>query len=145
MQKSRPKMIGQSRSSQTMNYCWNFVGNSRVHVVVPRGPRLLPLPPFTLYMLAWTNSGSGCNLLKHTFDTQDMVASVSNREMALLLLVITGKFAAYFILLNLTSIISSVHDSQSELEEDLMLLSSLLELCGSISSGFELVVLGVNV
>ena len=51
-----------------------------------------------------------------------MVASVSNREMVVLLLIVTEKFAAYLILLNLTSIILSAPDSHSESEEDSMLL-----------------------
>ena len=35
-----------------LNYLQHLLqlGNSRVQVVVPRGPRLLPLAPFTLYM-----------------------------------------------------------------------------------------------
>ena len=69
----------------------------------------------------------GCNLSKHDFDTQEIVGPVSNREMVLLLSVVTEKFAAFFILLNLISIISSAHDSHSESEEESMLLSRLLE------------------
>ena len=57
---------------------------------------------------------------------QEMVAPVSNREMVLFLLIVTGKFAAYFILPNLTSIISSACDSHSESEEESRLLSGLL-------------------
>ena len=52
-----------------------------------------------------------------------MVAPVSNTEMILLLLIVTGKFAEYFKMCNLTSIISSAHDSYSESEEDSVLLS----------------------
>ena len=74
---------------------------------------------------------------------QEMVAPVSNREMVLMWLIAIGKFAAYFILLNLTSIILSAHDSLSKSEEESMLLSGLLESCGSLSSGSDLVVLGV--
>ena len=72
-----------------------------------------------------------------------MVAPVSNREMVLLLLSVTGKFAAYFKLLRLTSIISLAYDSHSESEEESMLLTRLSESCGSLSSGSGLVVLGV--
>ena len=66
-------------------------------------------------------------LSKHTFDIQEIVAPVSNREMVLFLLIVTGKFTAYFILLNLTSIIASAHDSHSESDEESRLLSGLLE------------------
>ena len=72
---------------------------------------------------------------------QEMVASVSNREIVLLLLIVTGKFEAYFMLLNLTSIISSAHESYSESEEESMLLSRLSEPWGSLSSGSDVVFL----
>ena len=72
---------------------------------------------------------------------QEMVAPVSNREMVLLLLIVTGKFAVFFILLYLTSIISSAHDSHSESDEESRLLSGLLESCGPLmSSGSDFVV-----
>ena len=92
-----------------------------------------------------TNAGLGSNLSKHAFDIQEMMGPVSNREMVLLLLIVMGKFAAYFILLNLTSMISSGHDSHYESEEESMFLSSLSESCGSLSLGSVLVVLGVYV
>ena len=83
---------------------------------------------------------------KHAFDMQEMVAPVSNREMVLLLLIVTGKFAAYFLLLNLTSIILSAHDSHSESEEESQLLSGLSESCGSlISSGSDFMFLDVHI
>ena len=41
---------------------WNFIGNSRVHVVVPIGPRLFLLAPFTLYIFVCTNVGLVCSL-----------------------------------------------------------------------------------
>ena len=63
-----------------------------------------------------------------------MGAPVSNREMVLLVLIMTGKFAAYFILLSLTSIILSVCDSHSESDEESRLLSGLLESWGSLIS-----------
>ena len=89
-----------------------------MHVVIPIEPRLFPLASFTLYVLVCTNVGLGCSLLKDAFGIQDMVAPVSNRDTGLFLLIVTGKFAAYFMLLNLTSIISSAHDSHSEYDEE---------------------------
>ena len=115
-------MIGQRRCSQTMN-CWNFGGNYRVHVVILLGPRLLPMASFTLYVCVCTNVGLGCSLSKHAFHIQEIVASVAKREMVLFLLILTGKFAAYVMLLNWTSIMSSAHDSHSERDEESKLLS----------------------
>ena len=63
---------------------------------------------------------------------QEMVAPMSNREMALLLLTVTGKFAAYFILLNLTSIILPAHDSHSVSDEKSRLPSGLFVSWGSL-------------
>ena len=71
-------------------------------------------------MLVWDPS-----LSKHAFDMQEMVAPVSNKDMVLFLLIVTGKSAAYFVLLNLTSIISSACASHSESEEELSILSEL--------------------
>ena len=120
------------------------MGNSRVHVVIPIGPRLFPLAPFTLYIFFWTNVGLGCNLSTHAFDIQEIVAHVSNRDIALFLLIVTGKFAAYFMLPNLTSIISSFHDNHSESDEEARLLSGLSESLESlISSGTDFVFLDV--
>ena len=82
---------------------------------------------------------------KILFDIQEMIAPVSNREMVLLSLIVTGKFVAHFILLNLTSIISSAHNSHSGSEEESMLLSGLWESCGYLSSGSDLLVLGAHV
>ena len=72
---------------------------------------------------------------------QKMVAPVSNREMVLLLLIVTGKFAACFILFILTSIISLACDSHSESDEESRLLSRLSESWWSLSSGSDLVFL----
>ena len=84
-------------------------------------------------------------MLKHAFDIQEIVAPVSNREMVLFLLIVTGNFAEYFILPNLTSIISSAHDSHSESGEVSRLLSGLIESCGSvISSGSDFVFLDAH-
>ena len=69
-------------------------------------------------MCVCTNVGFGCILSKYAFDIQDMVAPVSNKEMVLFLLTVTGKFAIYFMLLNFTSIISSAHYSHSESDEE---------------------------
>ena len=54
-----------------MNCYWNFFGNSRVQVVVPRRPRLLPLAPFTLYVSVCINAGLGSSLSKHALHTGD--------------------------------------------------------------------------
>ena len=79
-EKSSPKVIGQSRFLQTMNCCWNVLGNSRLQVVVPRGLRLLPLATLSLS--------------KHAYDIQEMVVPVSNKDIILLLLIVTRKFVA---------------------------------------------------
>ena len=96
-------------------------------------------------MFVCIDTGLGSNLSKHVFYILEMVVPVSNREMVILLLIVTGKFAAYFILLSLTSMILSAHHSHSESEEESMLLSGLSESCWSLSSGSVLVVLGVHV
>ena len=115
-------------------------------MVIPIRPRLLPSAPFTLYVCVCTNAGFGCSLLKHAFDIQEIVAPVSNREMMLFLLIVTGKFAAYFILLILTSIISSACNSHSESDGESGLLSGLLESLGTlISSGSDFVFLDAHV
>ena len=88
-----------------MNCCWNFLGNSRVQVVVPRGLRLLPSASLTLYICVCGDVGLGSILSKHVFDIQEMAEPVSNKNIVLLLLIVTGKFAAYFVLLTLYSII----------------------------------------
>ena len=113
-----------------MNCCWNFLGNSGVHVVIPIGPRLFPSALFILYMFVCTNVGLCYSLSKHAFDTQEIDAPVSNRDVVLFLLNITGKFVAYFMLLSFTSIISSVSDSHSESDEESRLLSGLSESWG---------------
>ena len=69
--------------------------------------------------------GLGLSLSKHAFDQQEMVVPVSHNYMVLFLLIVTGKFAEYFVLLNLTSIISSSYDSHSESEEEFSMLSGL--------------------
>ena len=129
-----------------MNCCWNFLGNSRVHVVIPIRSRLFSLAPFTLYVFVCTNFGFGCRLLKHSLDIHEIVAPVSNTDIVLFLLIVTGKFAAYFMLLNLTSITSSVHDSHSKSDEEVKVLSGLLESWGSlVSLGFDFLLLDVHV
>ena len=67
-----------------------------VYIVVSIGQRLLPLVPFTLYG-HFTNAGLGPNVSKHAFDIQEMVAPVSNSDMVLFFLIVTGKFVAYVI------------------------------------------------
>ena len=127
-----------------MNCCWDFIGNSRVHVIISTGPRLFPLAAFTLYIFVCRYFGLGCSLSKHALDIHEIVALVSNRYIVLFLLIVTGKFMAYFMLLNLTWIISSVHDSHSEPDEESKLLSGLSESWESIvSSGSDFVFLDV--
>ena len=99
-----------------------------MHIAVPRGYQdychqhhLLGMCVFVL-MLVW---GPVCQ--KHAFNLQEMVASVSSRDVVLFLLIVTGKFAAYFILLSLNSVISSACDSHSESEEQSRILSELVE------------------
>ena len=97
-------------------------------MVVPIEPRLFPSAPFSLYIFVCTKCGLGCSLLKHNLDIHEIVAPVSNRDIVMFLLMVTGKFMAYFILLSVTSIISSVHDSHSESDEESKFLSGLLKL-----------------
>ena len=78
--------------------------------------------------------GLGCSLLKHDLDINKIVALVSNRDTVLFLLMVSGKFVAYFILLNLASIISSVHDTHSESDEESKLLLGLTESWWSLLS-----------
>ena len=73
---------------------------------------------------------SGCSLLKHAFDIHEIVAPVSDRDIVLFLLIVTGKFMAYFMLPHLTLMILSVHDSHAESDEESRLLSGLLESWG---------------
>ena len=102
--------------------------------------------PFTLYVCVCSNVGLGSSLSKHAFDIQEMIVPVSNKDMALFLLIVTGKFAAYFIFLNLTSIISSGHDTHSKPKEESMILSELSELwCYLLFSGSDGVLLDVHV
>ena len=75
-----------------------------VRVAVPRGPRLLPSVPFTLYGCFVINLGS--NLSKHVFIMQEIVTPVLNKNTIWLLLTLTGKLAAYLLLLSLISFIS---------------------------------------
>ena len=65
-----------------------------------------------------------------------MVTPVPNRDIVSLLLIVTRKFAAYFVLLNLTLIISYSFDSHSDSEEKSSMLSELSESqCSSLISG----------
>ena len=66
-----------------MNYCQNFLGNYKVHVVVSRRPRLLPSAPITFYVCVCVNVGLGSSVLKHVFDMQEIVAPVSNSDIVL--------------------------------------------------------------
>ena len=72
-----------------------------------------------------TSGGLGSSLSKHAFDMQDIVAPVSNNDFVWLLLTLTGKLAAYLLLLSLTSIISRSLDSYSESEAESKLISEL--------------------
>ena len=90
---SSPKIIGGSRCLQMMNCHWYFFGNSRVHVVIPIGPKLFPLSAlFTLCIYLCTNFDLGCSLLKHALDIHEIVAPVSNRDIVLFLLIVIGQF-----------------------------------------------------
>ena len=129
-----------------MNCCWNFLGNSRVHVDIPIGPRLFPSAPFTLYIFVCTNVDLCHNLSKHVFDIHETVVPVSNIYIVLFLLIDTGKFVAYFMLLNLISIISLVCDNHSESDEESRLLLRLLQSWWSlVPSCSDFVVLDVHV
>ena len=44
----------------------------------------------------------GSNLSKHAFDMQEIVAPVLNKDIVQLLVIVTGKLAAYLVSLNLT-------------------------------------------
>ena len=75
-----------------------------------------------------------------------MVAPVSSKDMVLFLLIVTGKFVTYFVLLNVTSIILSSHDSHPESKEELSILSELSESqCSLLISGSDGVLLDVHV
>ena len=63
-----------------MNCCWNFLENSRAQVVVLRGPRLLPLAPFTWHVCVSFSIGLGYSFSRHAFDIQEMVVPVSNKD-----------------------------------------------------------------
>ena len=74
---------------------------------------------------------------KHTFDKQEMVVPVSNKDTVLVLSIVTGKFVAYFVLLNLTLIISFSFDIHSKSKEELRMLSELSESwCSLLVFGF---------
>ena len=105
-----------------MNCCWNFLENSKVQVVVPRGPTLLPSAPFTLYVHVAVNRSLRSSLPKHAFDMQEIVAPVSKKDTVWLLLILTGKLAAYLVSLSLTWLF---HFSHSESETESMILSEL--------------------
>ena len=87
--------------------------------------RLLPLAPLTLYVCVCVSVGLGSSLSKHVFDIQEMVAPLSNKDIVLMLLIVTGKFAVYFVLFNFSSIISLSFDSHSQSKEESSMLSEL--------------------
>ena len=123
-----------------------FLGEFQSMGVVPRGPRLLPSAPLTLYVCVCVNVSLGSSLSKHVFDIHEMVVPLSNKEIFVLLLTVTRKFAKYLVLLNLTSIISFSFDIHSESEEVSSMLSELSELwCSLLISGPERVLLDVCV
>ena len=97
-------------------------------------------------MCFFTKVGIGCSLSKHAIDMQEIVAPIPNREMVSFSLIVTGKFTAFVMLLNLTSMILSAHDSHSETDKESKLLSGLSESWGSlISSGSDFVFLDAHV
>ena len=57
---------------------------------------MLPLAPFTLYVCVCVNVGLGSSLSKHAFDIEEMVAPVSNKDIVLLVLIVTGKICGIF-------------------------------------------------
>ena len=71
--------------------------------------------------------GLGSSLSKNAFDIQEMVIPVPNKDIVSLLLILTRISAAYFALLNFTSIISFSFDSHSEFREESSMLSELSE------------------
>ena len=71
----------------------------------------------------------GCSLSEHAFDIHEVVAPVSE-----IVVNCDREIAAFFILLNLTSIISSADDSHSKSDEELRLLSGVSESWGSLMS-----------
>ena len=90
--------------------------------------------------------GLGSSLSKYAFDIQDIVAPVSNKDIVFVLLIVTEKFVACFVLLNLNSVISFCHDSHSESEEESSMLSELSRSwCSLLFSGSDGVLLGVHV
>ena len=96
-----------------------------------------------IYLFVCTNVGLHCSLLKLVLDIHEIVASVSNRDKVFFLIIVTGKCVAYFMLLNLTLIISLVYGSHYE---ELILLSGLSEPWVSlVSSGSDCVFLDVHV
>ena len=66
-------------------------------MAVPRGPRLLPSTPCTLYGCFAISRGLELSLSKHDFYMQEIVAPVSNRDTSWLLLTFTGKIEAYLL------------------------------------------------
>ena len=89
--------------------------------------RLLPLASLTLNVRVCVSLGLGSSLSKHAFDIQEMVVPVLNRDIVSLLLIVTGKFVAYLVLLNLTLIILFSLDSHSESEKESSMLSEQSE------------------
>ena len=123
-----------SKCSQTMNCCWNLLGNSKVQVVVTRGSTLLLSVPCILYVCCVVKGSLGSSLSKQVFEMQAIVAPISNRDTVWLLLTLTRKLAAYLLSLSLTSIV--LFWMQLEL--------SILELSG-ISSDSVAMCWGVQV
>ena len=100
---------------------------------------------YFVHVCVYVSVASGSSLSKHAFDIQDIVAPVSNKDIVLLLIV-TGKFAVYLMLLNLTLMISFSHDSHSEFKEESGLLSELSESqCSLLFLGSDGVLLDVHV
>ena len=109
-------------------------------MAISRGPKLLQSVPFTLYGCFIINWGLGFNLSKHAFNMQKITAHVLNKDTAWLLLTLTGKLAAYLLLLSLTSIILCSLDSHLECEAEFAVLS---ELSISVLSGVSSILVGV--
>ena len=83
-----------------------------------KGTETVAISTFTLYLYVSFSVGLGFSLSKDASDIQEIVAPVSNKGIVLLLLIVAVKVVAYFVLLNLTSIISFSYDSHSESKEE---------------------------
>ena len=92
-----------------------------------KGTETVAISIITLYIYVNDSVGLGSSFSKHAFDIKEMVMHMSNKDTVLLLLILTRKCVAYFVLLNLISIILFSHDSHSKSDKELSMLSELSE------------------